>query len=401
MAKRRGKGEGSIYYSETNQRWTGQLTVSPEGAVRKRKTVYGRTKAEVRRKLAEARKQHESGNYTTSSMRFDDWLDYWLEHVVDVSPGTKRSYARTARLYLKPSIGGVRLDRMNLEHPERVQQFMTQGSGTRQQAHRVAGNALQAAMERGLTTRNPFKIVKAPKAKRARRRALSEAELKALLSAVEGRTDEARWLIAILLGARQGEVLGLTWDRVDFDRRILDFEWQAQRIDYRHGCTKPCGKTQAWRCPQRQIDADDSYDFEPIHSNICFVKPKTEKSRRVVPLPNTIVGPLRRRYVEYLEQRLVPDFTDHGLVWANPDGTPLDDRKDYWAWRAVLDDAGVAKLALHGARNTAATRLMRLGIDPLVIREILGHNDVATTQSYQRADLTLARAALDGGAAST
>lgn len=397
MAKRRGKGEGSIYYSVANQRWVAQVTVSPEGAKRRRKTVYGKSKPEARRKLAEAVEQHRAGNYTTSSMRFDAWLDYWLDHVVDVAPGTKKAYARAARLYLKPSIGGVRLDRMNLEHPERVQQYMTQGSGTRQQAHRVAGNALQAAMERGLTTRNPFKIVKAPKAKRARRRALSEVELKALLSTVEGRPDEARWLIAVLLGARQGEVLGLTWDRVDFDRLVLDFEWQAQRIDYRHGCDGSCKYKQAWRCPQREIDADDSYDFEPIESNICFVKPKTERSRRVVPIPNNLIGPLRRRYVEYLEQRLSPDFTDHGLVWANPDGSPLDDRKDYWAWRAVLDDAGVAKLALHGARNAAATRLMRLGIDPLVIREILGHNDVATTQSYQRADLTMARAALDAG----
>lgn len=397
MTKRRGKGEGSIH-QRPDGRWVGQINVSPPGAVRKRKTVYGATKAEVRRKLVEVVDQHRQGNYTTSSMRFDAWLDYWLANVIDVSPNTKRNYARICRLYLKPALGGVRLDQMNLDHPDRLAASLSHiGSGTRQQAHRTAGNALQAAMQRGLTTRNPFKIAAAPKAKRKRRRALSNAELMTLMATIKETPDEARWMMAVLLGARQGECLGLTWDRVDLDNRIIDLEWQAQRIPFEHGCgDTPCGYQRAYRCHARHIDADEDYDFEVIESNICLVKPKTEKSRRLVPIPEVMVAPMVRRRVEYLQQRLSPTYKDHGLVFARPDGRPLDDRRDYWAWRALLDSAGIDKLALHGARNSAATKLMRDGVDVMVIREILGHSDILTTQSYQRADLTMARKALDG-----
>lgn len=401
MAKRRSKGEGSIYKKDDG-RWVAQITVSAPGAKRRRKTVYGRTKAEVVRKMEEAKEQVKMGNYTTSSMSLEAWLAHWLDKIVDVRPGTKQNYARVVRLYIVPELGKVGLDRMTTDHPVRLHESMKgKSSSTIMQAHRVCGNALQAAMAQGLTVRNPFKVVKAPRAKKARRRALSTAEFTSLLDVISGSPNEARWMAAVLLGARQGECLGLTWDRVDLEQMTLDFEWQAQRITYRHECSESepwsCGYKRAYRCSHRKIDADESFDFEVIESNICWVKPKTDSSRRIVPIPSVMIGPLRRRWVEYLEQRQTEGFRDHGLVWARENGSPLDDREDYWNWRKLLDSAGIAKLALHGARNTAATKLLRDGIDPVVIREILGHSDIVMTQSYQRADITLARAALDAG----
>lgn len=375
-----------------------QINVAPPGAPRKRKTIYGKTKAEARRKLAEVVEQHKAGNYTTTSMTFGAWLDYWLDNIVDVRPNTKHTYARIARLYLKPELGKVRLDRLNLDHPPRLKNSLSHVSpGTKRGAHRLAGTAIQAAMERGLMTTNPFKAIAAPKSVKKKRRALESAELDKLLDLILDRPDEARWILAVVLGPRQGECLGLTWDRVNFDKMELDFEWQAQRIPWRHGCTdtKPCGYKRAYRCPHRAIDAPDDFDYEPIESNICWVPPKTTASRRIAPLPLALVGPLRRRWVEYLEQKLDPDFTDHGLVFARSDGSPLDDREDYWTWRALLDEAGIDAIALHAARNTAATELLRRGVNEKVSMSIMGHSDARMTQSYQQADLSLARAAID------
>lgn len=397
MAKRRSKGDGSIY-KRPDGTWTAQFNVAPPGAPRKRKTVYGKTRAEVRRKLAEVVEQHKQGNYTTSSMTFGAWLDYWLENIVDVRPNTKHTYQRQARLYLKPELGNVRLDRMNLDHPPRLRKALEgKSAGTKNGAHRLAGNAVQDAMARGLMTNNPFKAIAAPKRVKKKRRSLEVDELDKLLDMILDREDEARWVLAVTVGPRQGECLGLTWDRVDLNKMQLDFEWQAQRIPWRHGCTDslPCGYKRAYRCHSRAIDAPEDFDFTPIESNICWVPPKTTASRRMAPIPLALVGPLRRRWVQYLEQRLDPDFVDHGLVFARPNGSPLDDREDYWTWRALLDESGIDPIALHAARNTAATELLRKGINDKTSESIMGHSDVRMTQGYQQADLSMARAALD------
>lgn len=398
MAARRSKGEGSIH-QRPDGRWVAQFNVSPEGAIRKRKTVYGATKAEVRRKMGEAKTQLAQGNMSTTSMTMEKWLTHWLEKVVSVSPGTKVAYERNVKNYIIPALGRARIDRLTPDHVYQLHTFMAgKTTGTIHTAHGIARTAVNAAMLHGKTARNPFTIVPAPKINKRRRRALGEVELDLLLDHVAGQSDEARWMMSLLLGPRQGECLGLTWSHVDFKNMTIDLEYQAQRIRFRHGCTsdKPCGYKRAYRCHARILDTNPEYFHEVIERNICFVKPKTDSSRRIIPLPLSMVGPLRRRWVEYLEQKLNPNFRDHGLVWARADGSPLDDREDYWAWRALLDVAGVEKLALHGARNSAATKLMRDGVDLVVIRDILGHNDVAMTQGYQRADMTMARKAIDG-----
>ena len=128
--------------------------------------------------------------------------------------------------------------------------------------------------------------------------------------------------------------------------------------------------------------------IEPIESNICLVKPKTDESRRVVPTPQqhrrATPTPLR----EYARATTVPR-TSATTDSSGPTRTAhhLDDRKDYWAWRAVLEDAGIEKLALHGARNTpppsscetASTRGRPR--DPRTLR----HR--SPPSRYQRADL--------------
>lgn len=399
MAKRRTKGDGSIF-QRPDGRWVGQVNVSEPGAPRRRKTVYGATKAEVRRRLEEAKDQHKRGNYTTKSMTFGAWLDYWIDKVVDVRPNTKRTYERQVRLYLKPELGHIRLDRLDLAHVYRLHESMDRLAGsTVTQAHRTAGNALHDAMLHKLIVTNPFAIVRAPRYRKTKRRALTPAEYDDFLELIRHRPDASRWLTAVILGARQGECLGLTWDRVNFDTMTLDFEYQAQRIPYRHGCPdeSPCGYKRAYRCPARQIDAPKSFDFTPIEGNICWVPPKTDASRRIAPIPLDLIGPLRQRWVEYQHQQMDPEFVDHGLVWADAKGSPLDDRADYWTWRELLDEGGIDPVALHAARNTAATNLLRKGNSAVVIQGIMGHSDMFTQQGYQQADITMARAAVDAG----
>ena len=205
---------------------------------------------------------------------------------------------------------------------------------------------------------------------------------------------DSRWIAALLTGARQGELLGLQWDRVDLDAGTADLAWQLQALGYRHGChprspDPGCGKTRAGSCPDRELDVPAGFEHTPLRGRLCLTRPKSSAGRRIVPLPPVLVNALNR-HLEVTRD----DPSPFGLVWSTSDGAPISARDDLAAWHDLLTRAGVPRNHLHAARHTTATLLMDLGIDVTVIQSILGHAQPLTTQRYQHADLTMSRTAL-------
>jgi integrase len=393
-------GEGSIY-RKTDGTWAGQINMAPEGAKRQRRTVYGKTKAEVQRKLGEAREAKKRGDHSTSSMTFGQWLDRWLERT-DLKPTTRKGYRSTINTHLKPLLGNVRLDRLNTGHVDALHDAMRArpgvGSTTIRNAHRCASSALSAAVAQGRVHDNVFRKVPAP-AKTGRKPEALVLDAAQKVEAIASRSDAELTSIyaALYCGLRPGERLGLRWSHVDFDRKRIDLEWQMQKIDWTHGCgDKPCGRKRGGNCPQRWLgDLSETLRHEIVEDNYVLHSPKTVGSQRIVPIPNFMVGPLRRHYVAYLEAQLRADFIDHGLVWHDGNGRPVDPRKDREAWHALLTEAKVSQTTLYAARHTAATLLLEKGVDAKVIQPILGHSDVLTTRGYQQVRVELARSALD------
>jgi len=404
---RRQRGEGSVF-QRSDGRWVAVLDLGYRDGKRRRKAIYGPTQKAVLKKLNDAKRDvHAHGDIPTAGMTVEAWLTKWLAEVCPtkrrIKPRSLKDYRDKVRLYLIPAVGRTRLDKLTPAHVRQVHKFVTdQGlsTTTARGAHRVLSNALNDAMREGVATRNVAALVSAPPKAPSGRRSLSIPEAVALMRHVAGDRYGSRWLAALLLGARQGELLGLEWSRVDLETGTADLSWQLQRVPYKHACGKqaadkkwPCGRRTADRCPQRELDTLAGLEFRQLDGNLCLQRPKTVGSIRLTPLPDPLVTALRTRWEQYLEER--PTYaTDHGLVWPRWDGRPTDGRTDWAAWKTNLEAVGIPEMTQHEARHTTATLLLALGVPQEIIMSILGHSDAVTTRGYQHVDLSLQRAAL-------
>lgn len=371
------------------------------------------------------------------SVTVAEWLEWWLENVVRPAraPKTVAAYRPIIRVHLVPRIGRYRLDGgRNALEPEHLQAAYadlgrTLAASYVLQCHRVLHRALKVAVRYGRASRNVADYVDAPSARRRRRHALDLDAVRAILTTVAGDRDRVRWLLAILLGLRQGEVLGLRWADVHLDGPAphLELSAQAQRRTWEHGCGDPqacarphcrtepchgtwehgcggtCGYVQGWRCPQRRAGQCRRHRGAACpppcppgctgHARLCpqrrgggvvLADMKTEDSEAGLPLVPELAAALAAHRVDQRQQRQVagPAWEDHDLVICTPAGRPVDPRRDHEAWEALLARAGLPDAPLHAARHTAATLLLATGTDIAIVQTILRHTDIRTTRGY-------------------
>ena len=370
--KRRTRGDGGLY-KRADGLWIGVVEIPTHDGVRKRRTVSSKDKGAALNKLRTLRAEVEAGRVPTASKTtLAQWLAHWLEtiHAPQVRPTTYRYYEQVIRLYLVPALGEKRLDRLNAEdirgmHRE-VQKTSTRNA---QKAHQVLQKALADAQREGVVVRNVAQGMAKPKHAAAERVALSAIEVKHLLSTAFNTEDPlaTRWAAAFLTGARQGELLGLTWGRVDFDAGVFDFAWQLQQL---YG------------------DLPAGFEFRPCHKALIWTRPKSRAGKRVVPVAVPLLGLLRRQQ----SQGAGPN--PHNLVWHHPDGRPVSPREDFQAWKQLLARAEMDSVPLHMARHTAATMLQEAGVSEQTRMKIMGHSSVEAHRGYVHVDHSQARAAV-------
>ena len=199
------------------------------------------------------------------------------------------------------------------------------------------------------------------------------ADIQAIFRAADdGRRNGTRWVVALALGLRQGEALGIRWPDIDWDRQLLAVKRGTPRPRFAHGCAKPCGRKYAGYCPQRQsLNSTDD-------------RTKSRAGRRFVPLPAAIIEQLRRHRDAQEAERLTAAqlWADEGWVFADELGRRINPRTDWTYWKQLLRDAGVRDARLHDARHTAATVLLLLGVHERTIISILGWSSTAMVSRY-------------------
>jgi integrase len=264
-------------------------------------------------------------------------------------------------------LGHHRLDRLQPEHVEAAWRALADeglSPATVLVHHRILSRALKVAMQRGRVARNVVTLVDAPTAVRPEVVPLSTDDVRAVLAAAAEAPNGARWSVALALGLRQGEALGLLWEDVDLDEGMLTVRRALQRVK---------GK------------------------GLVLVEPKSFAGRRSLALPPPLVEALRRHRAWQLQQRLAAAnvWQDGGYVFARADGKPIDTRADWGAWKRLLQAAGVRDARLHDARHTAATLLLQQGVAPRVAMQLLGHSQISMTMHYTHVVPELARDAAD------
>lgn len=346
---KRANGEGSIYQRKDG-RWSGSLSVGRG----KRKHFLGTSRASVSRKLTVALKARDDGlpvidERQTVSKFLNSWL---LSKVKSTRPGTVRGYESKIRVHVIPALGAVTLVKVT---PQRLQSFFNEKLArglSPQTVHHIRAilrAALGDALKWGLVARNAAELVDPPRVPHEEIRPLAPAEAQALLDAVKGNRLEALYSVAIALGLRQGEALGLRWEDVDFDAGSLSVRQSLQRIG---------GAFQ-------------------------FVEPKTARSRRTLALPVVAATALREHRRRQLEERLAagPMWQDHALVFTRANGLPLHGSNVTREFQRMLERAGLRRLRFHDMRHACASLLIAQGVHPRVVMETLGHSQIGITMN--------------------
>lgn len=317
---------------------------------RRRRAIYGRTRKEAAIRLQEAIAAKNSGSLVVGQVTVETWMRHWLD-VVCVERGLKvntmKSHRSKVDRYILPAVGHRRLDRLEPEHIRAMFADMRKrglSEATLRQTHAILQRALRVAMREGKVIRNVAELVDPPATTKNRRTGLPVAQARQVLKGAD-----LRWYVALYLGLRQGEALGLSWPDVDLERGVLHVERTLVRVP---------------------------------GEGLRFDTPKSRASRRVVPLPTVVLSRFKVAWAEHLAAGGDPN----GLVF-HRDGLPIDHRADWQAWRDRLEEAGVQPIALHAARNTAASLLEGAGVPARVVAQILGQSTVEVTYGYQDADL--------------
>jgi integrase len=380
------KGEGSIYpVKDSRGRVTGYRgyawCTKPDGE-RYRKYVKSKTYEVTRRAWFKLRDEASRGPVSSDVPKLGEFLSYWLKEIVqpNLAPKTYQTYELFVRLHIVPHLGHKRIDQLQVKDIRqwvnkltRTCQCCAQGKDaarpvskrrccavgkccrqilspqSRKDARATLRAALTCAVEEEIITRNPVAVIRLPAPRKSKRRVWTVDEARRFLESARHDCDPlyTAYVLIVVLGLRKGEVLGLTWDRVDLDAAELYVGEQLQRV----------------KGPliRRQV--------------------KSESSEAPLPLPELCITALRlRRESQSADGESAGDaWIETGLVFTTRRGTPIEPRNFDRSFDRRIVKADVPRITRHSTRKTCGSLLAALDVHPRVAMQILRHSRVAIT----------------------
>lgn len=355
------QGSGTIRQRKDGL-WEARYTLPRDPGTGKQvqKSIYGKTQKEVRQKLQQEITAIDNGIYSEpTQLKVGQWLDEWLANYNgNVKPYTVASYSTQVNVHIKPRLGATRLSSLTTRHIQEFYNDLSKGTASKaglssktvKNIHGVLHKALEQAVSLGYIKVNPSDACILPRWERKEIKPLESAEIAAFLKVIEGHQYEDVYTVTLFTGMRQGEVLGLTWSCVDFDRGTITINKQLQREKKRGG-------------------------------EYRLVSVKNDKLRCVA-VANTVMTTLKKHKITQEEWR-----KRAGKAWSNGDdlvftnemGGHLAHFTVYRHFKELVSSIGLSEARFHDLRHSYAVAALESGVDVKTVQESLGHHTAAFT----------------------
>jgi integrase len=343
----RKKYDGTVSL-RTDGRWMGKLWLD-DGT---RKSVYGKSRAEVEGKLRRLAADQAKGLPIVSDKRtVAEFLTEWLETVRPrLQPTTYARYEGLMRVQVIPELGTVKLSRLT---PQQVQKLYTTWSErglsptSVKHMHTVLRGALAQAVKWEYLGRNPADLVVKPKAAPREMHPLNQEQVGRLLDAAAGDRLEALYVLAVSVGMREGELLALRWENIDFQRGVVQVRGTMQ----------------------------------PTKDGLRIAPPKTKAAKRNIQLPTLALDALKaHRTAQNTERLRLGTWGDLDLVFPNRFGQPMGAAVLLkGSFHPLLKRAGLPHMRFHELRHTASTLQLESGTSLKMVSNMLGHGGISVT----------------------
>ncbi|WP_037351054.1 tyrosine-type recombinase/integrase [Anaeroarcus burkinensis] len=357
--KKRSNGEGCIRLLDDG-RWEARIRVlDPVSGLSKIKTFSRKTQKEVTEWLNEIKAQMHMGTYIGErKMTVQEWLETWLNEYAKpkVRQTTWESYESVIRRHVVPHIGMMRIQSLKPEHlqrlfNEKIRNGRVDGKGglsatTVRYINAAINQAFKQAVKNQIISRNIAELVEKPKVKKHEISPLTKEQINKFLECAKGHKFYEAFLIECFTGLRRGELLGLRWKDIDFEKY--------------------------------QLTVNQSVNV--TRTGLKIAEPKTKTSKRTIPLTEQVMVILKIYRKRQIEERLrlgIPNTYD--LIFCNEKGQPFDPTNFVRQFESVLKMAELPRVRFHDMRHTHATLLLAQGENIKVVQERLGHTTVRMT----------------------
>lgn len=337
--------------------WEGRVTIGRDPGTGKQiqKSFTGKTQKEVLQKMQTAAVQIMDDTYIEpSKLTVREWLDTWYaEYLGDVKPLTKVAYKRKIDNHICPSLGATKLKALSAPQIQRFYNDLSERVNLSPKSvklvHGVLHRALQQAVTIGYIPYNPADACKLPRVQRKEINPLDDDQITAFLAAIKGHKYEVLYTVTLFTGMREGEILGLCWDRVDFKNGVITIDKQLQKEQKRGG-------------------------------QYIFASLKNDKSRVVQPAP-FVMQLLKRHKVQQYKQRCASGkfWKETGLVFTDELGQHLCATTVYNNFKRIAAGLGLPEMRFHDLRHSYAVASIRAGDDIKTVQSNLGHATAAFT----------------------
>jgi integrase len=300
---------------------------------------------------------------------FSDWIARWMHEykINSISHTTFESYRLAIDNHIAPVLGALKLNQITPDHIQNFLNTRMQEGGAKsvkQKSRKLSSaytikmkNIINASLKQAVKNRmipyNPTDAVTPPKLVQKEIRVFTPEEQSRFMAATKGHRLEALFALALASGMRKGELLGLTWDCIDFDRNTIAVKRSVTRV------------------------------IDPLthESAVRAGETKTKTSKRLIPmLPAVIPILLAHKKRQEVECHAAGSAFNHqNIVFCSMVGTYIEPRRVNTTLIKLLDKAGIEHVSFHAFRHTFATRALENGIPAKVVAEIIGHADVALT----------------------